>query len=61
MVIAPNKIPFVKSGDTRKSRTAQPTLHNRSVGSSTAKPTLQNRGVGSSILGGTTGCNMEVD
>ena len=61
MVITPNNIPFVKSGDTRKTRTAQHTLHNRSVGSSTAKPTLQNRSVGSSILGCTTGCNMEVD
>ena len=64
---------FVKSGDTRKTQTIQPTLQNRSVGSSTAKPTLQNRSVGSStakhtlqnrsvgssIIGGTTGCNME--
>ena len=55
------QIAFVKSGDTRKTQTAQPTLQNRSVGSSTAKPTLQNRSVGSSILGGTTGWNMEVD
>ena len=37
------QIAFVKSGDTRKTQTAQPTLQNRSVGSSTAKPTLQNR------------------
>ena len=42
---------FVKSGDTRKTQTAQPTLQDRCVGSSTAKPTLQNRSVGSSILG----------
>ena len=55
------QIAFVKSGDTRKTQTAQPTLQNRSVGSSTAKLTLQNRSVGSSILGGTTGWNMEVD
>ena len=55
------QIAFVKSGDTRNTQTAQPTLLNRSVGSSTAKPTLQNRSVGSSILGGTTGWNMEVD
>ena len=55
------QIAFVKSGDTRKTQTAQPTLQNRSVGSSTAKPTLQNRSVGSSILGGTTDWNMEVD
>ena len=54
-------IAFVKSGDTRKTQTAQPTLQNRSVGSSTAKSTLQNRSVMSSILGGTTGWNMEVD
>ena len=45
----------------RKTQTTQPTLQNRSVGSSTAKPTLQNRSVGSSVLGGTTGWNMEVD
>ena len=55
------QIAFVKSGDTRKTQAAQPTLQNRSVDSSTAKPTLQNRCVGSSILGGTTGWNMEVD
>ena len=55
------QIAFVKSGDTRKTQTAQPTLQNRSVGSSTGKPTLQNRSVGSSILGDTTGWNMEVD
>ena len=63
MVITPQhgQIAFVKSGDTRKTQTAQPTLQNRSVGSSTAKPTSQNRSVGSSILGGTTSWNMEVD
>ena len=49
MVITPQhgQIAFVKSGDTRKTQTAQ--------------PTLQNRSVWSSILGGTTGWNMEVD
>ena len=55
------QIAFVKSGDTRKTQTAQPTLQNRSVGSLTAKPTLQNHCAGSSILGGTAGWNMEVD
>ena len=49
------------AGDTRKTQTAQPTLRNRSVGSSKAKSALQNRSVGSSILCGTTGWNMEVD
>ena len=42
------QIVFFKSRDTRKTQTAQPTLQNRSVGSSTAKSTLQNRSVGSS-------------
>ena len=59
---ATNTVPWSRSDcDTRKTHTAQPTLQNRSVGSSTAKPILQNRSVGSSILGGTTGWNMEVD
>ena len=54
------QIAFVKSGDTRKTQRAQPTVQNRSVGLSTTKPTLQNRSVGSSNLGGTTSWNMEV-
>ena len=54
------QIAFVKSGDTRKTQTAQPTLQNRSVGSSTAKSTLQNRSVGSSILGGTLAGTLEL-
>ena len=49
------------AGDTRKTQTAQPTLQNRSVGSSTAQSALQNCSVGSSILGGTTGWNIELD